>query len=363
MKIASTILLTLFTFCASAQSMIEKMYKQKRYKEITEMASKTNELGGKNIFVIGQSFLKLNQNAEALEMFNQAINKGYKNEEVYFARGIAQDNLEMRKQAQQSFRQALYYKPNRKKILIELAASYYKDRLLDSALSTYTRIEKHWGDYLPAVLMVCQIQHEKEKYSAALECYYSKLYLLKKDDYYYREALMSVIRIEWHHFKNYPKAEVALKNLLADFPNDRENNMLMMQFYNNTEQYAEAELQEKLILDAYKNMTLPNDYYTKGAMLIEQFTAEQYLIEVYRNFQPEKKNGVVYRAYIFNFNGSRALGKIEGTDADSTAWIEGYAIDLPIETPKPLRYETFKTDFLRGLFQPETPLTDTIKNE
>ncbi len=361
MKITSFILFCFFAFGANAQSLIQKMYKQKRYTEIVAMAPDIKKYGGQDIFTIGQSFLKLKENARAVEMFDAAIAKGYKNEEVYYAKGIAETNLKLYGNAQNSFRQALYFSPNRKKILIELAACYYKANELDSALVVYQKIESNWADYMPAIIMACQITHELKQYKNALNCYYQHLKYLKRDDFYYRQALEAIVRLEWHTFHRYDKTEVALKNLLETFPADLEYNMQLMQLYNYTGRYAYARLQEDLLMNAYNNLKLKETYYKKGAMLMEQFDSAQYQIEVYRNFQPELNSNKLYKAYIFNYDGSRPLGKIEATVySDTLSVLTGYALNPPIEEKNPLTYEVFKHQLLIGLFLPETTDNDTI---
>ena len=84
MKCTTLLLAFFMTIGVNAQSMIEKMFKQKRYEEIIAYAPKTDKLGGRDIFRIGQSFIKLKQDEQAIEMFNKAINKGYKDGEIYF---------------------------------------------------------------------------------------------------------------------------------------------------------------------------------------------------------------------------------------------------------------------------------------
>ncbi len=363
MKTSTFLFFLLFTTTAFAQSQIQTLFKQKRYAEVVAFAPNAPKLGGEDIMCIGQSYMALQKDKEALDMFNQAVNKGYKNGEIYFAKGIAETNLELYTNAQTSFRQSLFYMPNRKKVLIELAACYYKAEQLDSALSTYQKIEKNWGDYYPALVMACQIMHEMEEYKEALECYYTKLPALKKDKFYYKEALESVMRLEWHTFKNYYKAEVAIKNLMDAYPENYEYNMLLMQLYNFTGNYVDAVAQEDYIMAGYKGMKLTNSFYEKGAMIMEQFDTAQYHLEVYRNFQPEMNAEVLYKAYIFNYDGSRALGRILVTATDTAALVTGYAIDLPLETDMPLSYKGFKQTFLAGLFLPEIPVNDTIIGE
>lgn len=363
MKFNILIIILLAAFGLNGQTLIQKMYKQKRYSEIVEQAPKAKSLGGPDIFCIGQSFMKLEDDEQALEMFNQSINKGYKNGEIYYAKGIAETNLKQYTAAQMSFRQALYFLPNRKKILIEMAGCYYKANELDSALAVYQKIEENWGDFMPAVLMTCQIQHEQEKYAAALDCYYTKLPFLKRDDFYYRQALEAVMRIEWHHFENYYKAEVAIKNLLDAFPEDYQYNMLLMQLYNSTFRFGEASRQEKHIMKGYSDLNLDNSFYQKGVMVIDQFDTAQYHIEVFRNFQPEMDNHCVYKAFIFNYNGTRPLGKTKVEVSDSTSTVSGYLIDIPLQTDVPISYEAFKNTMLLGLFLPEIPDNDTIVEE
>ena len=363
MKTHTLIFLFLFSLTAFAQSQIQGMFNQKRYTEIIAFAPNASKYSGQDIFRIGQSFMKLERDEEAVNMFDQAIEKGYKNGEIYYAKGIAETNLQRYSVAQVSFRQALFYLPKRKKVLIELAGCYYKAQELDSALSVYQEIESNWGDYYPALLMTCQIMHEQEAYAKALDCYYTKLPALKKDNYYYREALESVMRLEWQVFKRYDKAETAIKNLMTTFPDDYEYNILLMQLYNNTRDYEKAQVQEEYIMAGYKGLKLANSYYQKGAMIVEQLDTLQYHIEVYRNFQPEMENDCIYKAYIFNSNGTRPLGKIAVNRTDTISQVSGYNIDIPKETNATPSYQEFKNVMLMGLFLPELPDTDTITED
>ena len=355
--IVFTLLITLTT---SAQSRIENMLKQKRYAEVTAFANQTDKLSGKDIFHIGQAFIMQGEDQKAVEMFNKAINKGYKNGELYFAKGVAETNLELYPQSINSFRQALYYLPNRKKVLIELAGAYYKAEELDSAYSVYSKIEKNWGEYFPALIMTCQILHEQERYAKALDCYYTKLHVLKKDDYYHREALEAIMRMEWHYFERYEKAEVAIKNLMELYPENYEYSMLLMQLYNFTGRYADAALLENRVMDGYSTLKLAESYYQKGAMVVDQFDTAQYHIEAYRNFQPEKVNGCVYKIFLFNYDGTRPLGKIEALQTDSINYLSGYALDSVHPQLQIMDYETVKNTLLKALFLPDTATLDSI---
>lgn len=363
MKFTTLFLFIAISFSAAAQSRIEKMYTQKRYKEIVALAPDAQKYGGKDLFVIGQSYLRLKDDDNAINMLKQAINKGYKNGEVYYALGVAQSNKELYTEAQTSFRQALFYLPNRKKVVIAMARSYYNQGNLDSALAVNQRIEKLWGDFMPASLMVCQIQYEQEKYSDAATCFYNKLHYFKQDNYYYREALEAIMRMEWHNFKNYDKAEKAIKNLMAEFPQQYEYNMLLMQLYNFTGRYAGAATQEKYLLGLYTDAKLNNKYYKTGVMLVEQFDTAQYAIEVYRNFQPKKHGNTYYRAFIFNADGSRALGKITGAETDTSLILTGYRKAIPQTAPKPMNYKNFRKALLYGLFAPQETVKDTIEEK
>ncbi len=348
------------TFGVHAQSKIEKLFAQKRYAEVVAFAPDAASLSGPDLFTVGQAYLMQQDDANALRMFDNAIAKGHKNGEVYFARGVAQSNLKMYADAAASYQQALFYMPGRKKVMIEMAANYYQANNLDSALSVYTRIEKNWGDYYPALVMTCQILHEQEHYDRALDCYYSKLYALKKSPTYHREALKDVVRLEWHNAKNYVKAEAAIKNLMADYPDDYGYTMQLLQLYNFTGRYADAMLLENRLLDGFVNLKLPQAFYQKGAMVVDQFDSAHYTIEAYRNFQPEKEGNEVYRAFIFSVPGNRPLGKLAGILTTDTAYLAGYALDSAVALPSDFTYEIFKASVLAVLFAPEPEPADTV---
>lgn len=350
----------LFSFASNAQSRIENLLKQKRYSEVIAFADQTDKLSGQDIFHIGQAYIMQKDDEKAIEMFNKAINKGYKNGEVYFAKGIAQSNLEFYQESINSFRQALYYLPKRKKVLIELAASYYKAQELDSAYSVYQTIEKNWGDYYPAILMTCQILHEQERYTKALDCYYTKLHILQRDDFYHKQALEAVMRLEWHQFSNYPKAELAIKNLLARYPENYQYSMLLMQLYNYTGRYADASILESSILDAYTMAKLPRSYYTKGAMVVDQFDSAHFHIEAYRNFQPHKENGIVYHFFLFNATTSRPIGDFVAIATDSTAFLQGYTLDSANVRLETIDYAVVKKYVLKTLFLTQPDALDSI---
>ncbi len=359
-KITTLIFLLLFAGTVYSQSRIEKMLKQKRYQELAEMAPQADKLGGKDIFHIGQACMKLQDDQKAIELFNKALNKGYKNGEIYYARGIAQTNLEFYEEAIGSFEQALYYLPMRKKVLIELAGAYYKNYQLDSAYNTYNKIVENWSDYFPAQIMLCQIDHEEERYSQALDCYYKKLHLFKRDDFYYREALEAIVRLEWHQFANYPKTEKALKNLLDAFPNNYGYSMQLMQLYNYTGRYADAAAIENYVLTGYNDLKLDESFYQKGVMLVDQFDTAQYHMEAFRVFQPEKANSCFYKTFIFNFDGSRPLGKVEAYHLDTLDYQIGYALDSTLVMDTAFSYAAVKATYLQALFMPDTTQIDTL---
>lgn len=324
-RVALIVLLVLCQNVVSAQSKFQKLYDQKKYTEIVASAA-NNELSGNDYFVIGQSYLKLNDSPNALLMFKKSIEKGFRDGELYFAKGIAESNIEMFVDAQKSFRTALTYSPNRKKIVLALATAYYNGGNLDSALAVNQRIERLWGDYYGAIYMQCVILFEQEKPEAAKECYYQKLPILKKDAFFYKKALEDVARLEWQVFADYYKAEQALKNLIDVAPSVYEYNVLLMQLYNTMGKFAEAEAIETYIVDGYMKRKMSQKYYDTGNMLVFGLDTSFYTIEIYRNFMPEKKDNCRYVAFLFNRDSSRPLGKTSACflGDDKTLAFTGY---------------------------------------
>lgn len=346
----------------SAQTRLQKMYEQKKYAEIVAQASNDN-FTGLDYFVIGQSFLKLKDSPNALLMFDKAIAKGYRDGELYFAKGISESNAELYRAAQKSFHTALTYMPDRKKVVLALASAYYDGGNLDSALALNQRIEQMWGDYYPAFYMTCKILFEQEKPQAALDCYYQKLQILKRDDVLYKKALEDIVRLEWQTFKNYGKAEIALKNLIESSPDRHEYSIMLMQLYNTMGRYAEAATLEDFLIEVYHARKLSQRYYDSGSVLTAELDTSSYIIEVFRNFQPDKKEDCIYSAFIFNRDTSRPLGKITLCQNEGLV-IRGYRIDeggapfLVLPTTK-----SFQLAVLGVLFMTEDVAADENDSE
>jgi len=356
-KSVGVVIFLMMVFCQNtlhAQSKLQKLYDQKKYTEVVALSA-NSDLTGNDYFVIGQSYLKLKDSPNALLMFKKSIDKGFRDGELYFAKGIAESNMEMFADAQKSFRTALQYMPDRKKVVLALATAYYNGGNLDSALAVNQRIEALWGDYYSAIYMQCVILFEQEKPLAAKDCYYQKLPVLKKDSFFYKKALEDIARLEWQVFNDYYKAEVALKNLIDLEPTVYEYNMMLIQLYNTMGKYAEAATIEDFVVDGYMKRKLAQRYYDKGAMLVFETDTSLYFVEIYRNFMPEKKDDCRYVAFFFNRDSSRPLGKTSACIASNGALtLNGFKVpegQAPIVANNSLL--SFYTSLMGLIFAPE----------
>jgi hypothetical protein len=136
-----------------------------------------------------------------------------------------------------------------------------------------------------------------------------------------------------------------------------------MQLYNFTGRYADAADIENYILKGYSDLKLDNSYYQKGVMLVDQFDTAQYHIEAFRVFQPEKMSNCNYKSFIFNYDGSRSLGKIEAFRTDTLAYLRGYALDSIVVLDSIFSYQTVKNAYLKALFQPDTNQIDSTMTD
>lgn len=347
------------------QSKIERFYQTKKYKEIIAYEKEGHNLSGKDLYRVGQSYLILKDDTSAIRMFEKSIKKGNKTGDVYYNLGIAYNNIEFFREAAQSCKTALMYVPYRKPYMMELAAALYQMSDLDSALATYKQVKKHYPENQLSTFMICQLLHEQEKYKQCLECYYNSRRHYKGNNKYYQETYENIARIEWHYYKHADKAEKALQVLRDVYPEHAQYKLWTIQFLNEHERYDEADKMIITFESMYMQRKLPGSFYKKGAFLMEEIPTESYNLEIYKNFQPKKNNGVNYKCFVFSKDAHRLTNqlfvKVEGDSLSITSPVlSGISATYPAENGE-IRYKDVKFYTKDFVLNPPLPQAqDTI---
>lgn len=307
-----TLLFLLFNLAlvSFGQSKIERLYQSKKYDEIIAIEKSGKNLSGPDLYRVGLSYLRQKQDSAAIEMFTKAEKKGHKNGDLYYKKAIAYSNSELYNNAAESCKLALMYTPTRKPYLLELAAALYQMQELDSSYRTYKHVQKLYPDNQLSAFMVCQILHEQEKLRKCLDCYYGTTYKFKDHNQFYRESYEHIYRLERYTYKQYDQAEKALKVLMKVYSSDIEYQVWALQFYNFRKRYDESDAIVRGLQIRYDNGSLPQKFYQKGSLMVDEIDDSLYTVEVFYNFQPKKHDGVLHKAFLFTKEMHRPFDKV-----------------------------------------------------
>jgi tetratricopeptide (TPR) repeat protein len=355
MKIHFRILFTALVFSTSVWAQpIETLFNQKRYEEIIKRGAAPQNLSGKDLFQIAQSHLKLQNDSAAIQFAEMAEKKGYKGSDLYYAKAIAQNNLEMYGAAIETLNRGLALEPNRKTLLLEKAAAEYRAGRLDSAKKTYTTISRLFEGNQLANFMICQIQFEMAPNSTAARCFWDALRFFPDKNQFYQQSLENIAAIEFFSLLNFKGAEQTYLRLIKEFPGVAKYQEELTQMYHFSDQYEKGKMQMAALQKAWYDRKFSNETYRAGQVQIDGFADDILRAEVFWSPLKEPGSKSIYTFFIFSVNATRSLGKIEVFFSQEQLEITGYGFDTPEILPSAATYEEIKILVINQLaFQKE----------
>lgn len=321
---------------------IETLFNQKRYEEIIKRGAAPQNLSGKDLFQIAQSHLKLQNDSAAVYFAELAEQKGYKGSDLYYAKAIAQNNLELYTAAIETLNKGLLLEPNRKTLLLEKAAAEYRAGRLDSAKNTYTTISRLFEGNQLANFMICQIQFEMQPNPTAARCFWDALRFFPDKNQFYQQSLENIAAIEFFTLLNFKAAEQTYLRLIKEFPGTAKYQEELTQLYHFSEQYEKGRLQMEALKKSWYERKFSNESYRAGQLQIDGFADDILRAEVF--WSPLKEPGAkpLFSFFIFSVNATRSLGKIEVFFAEDQLEISGYGFDVQENLPSDATYQDVK---------------------
>lgn len=280
---------------------IEGLYQLEKFQDLITYADKTDSLDKVEVYFIGYAFFQLEEDKEAIKMYEKAIEKGLDEDYIYLYKGLAERYDKQFSAAEQSFRKATERNPLRQKNHTELGNCFYMQSQYDSALVHFKRareLEFELGDPYLKIPNIYQIQ---EKYEQALAEYKISLEMIDKSDVNYFEILRGIGQLEYTVTKNYKASAEAYRKVLSMVPEYYELHTKLIKSYYAAGEYEKGDSVFYVLRNAHQKKKLPEEMQGDNMVGIAEFEWNGRKVLVMRSYkEPEELLDIKYRIYLLN---------------------------------------------------------------
>lgn len=293
---------TLISFSQTTQNLFE----QEKYEEVVSLANNEANLTNNDLYFIGRSYFKLENDNKAIEYYDKAIEKGMNTAEVYFYKGLSYRWLGNKQEAVRFYNKALDLDPTNQTYMSEKALAFYYDKKLDSALHCGQKAIKLPYQLGTPYYLVPHIQHVKEDFESALSGFYEALEIIDPQDEYYPKTLQDIGQIEYTVTKNFDKSAQAYEKLISLTPKNFDLYPKLIKAYYGSKNYSAGDSLFTIMKTAYDNNELSEEYMKYGSVAIDEFEWEGQKVTTYKYFKtPEKSLDVMYKIYLLTPAGDK----------------------------------------------------------
>ncbi|PIQ14766.1 MAG: hypothetical protein COW67_12055, partial [Flavobacteriales bacterium CG18_big_fil_WC_8_21_14_2_50_32_9] len=170
---------------------IEELYSQRNYKKLIEY-SNSETLTKEECYYIGYAYFQLEDDKNAIKMYDLAINMGLDDDNIYLYKGLSLRYDKQYNKAIENFRIAVQKNPKRQKNYTELANSFYLTNQYDSALLYFYKAREQEFELGDPYFKIPNIYHIQENFEKALEEYQISASLIDKKDPTYIDLLKNI---------------------------------------------------------------------------------------------------------------------------------------------------------------------------
>ncbi|MEL6561565.1 MAG: tetratricopeptide repeat protein [Bacteroidota bacterium] len=302
-KIISLLLLLLLTQVSKAQS-IEKLFENEEFESVIKYAEKADELNGEELYYVGFSFFMLDDDANAIKMYDKAIGKGLDDDYIYLQKGLSLRYTNQNVEAIRNFEIAVEKNPESQENHTELGVSYYLKESYDTALmhlQTARKLPYEIGD---SYLLIPNIYHIKEDFERALKEYRISAELIDKEDLFYADILENIGLLEYTVFNNYDKSVSAYQKVLELNPENYDFYPKLIKSYYANEDFEKGDSLINILKVEYDNGNLSESFRKYGRVSIAEFKWNSQVVIVFKYFEePKEMLDLMYKIILISEDG------------------------------------------------------------
>lgn len=301
MKKTILTILALFAIAVNAFSQkIEQLYAQRDYKKLIEYAdSKT--LTKEECYYIGFAYFQLEDDANAIKMYDLAIKKGLDDDYIYLYKGLSLRYDKQYDKANENFRLAIERNPKGQKNYTELANSFFVQEQFDTALVYFYKaraLEFELGD---PYLKISDIYHMQGKSDKALEEYRISASLIDKSNPTYAELLQNIGLLEYTMTKNYPNSISAYTELLSILPEEYKLYKKLIKAYYANEEYSNGNIIFNILKTKYEKGELPKEMMEVRGETVDEFIWNGQVVNVMKYYiAPQNFGEPIYQFFLLD---------------------------------------------------------------
>jgi len=311
--------LLIFVMTTNAFSQtIEELYSQRNYKKLIEY-SNSETLTKEECYYIGYAYFQLEDDKNAIKMYDLAINMGLDDDNIYLYKGLSLRYDKQYNKAIENFRIAVQKNPKRQKNYTELANSFYLTNQYDSALLYFYKAREQEFELGDPYFKIPNIYHIQENFEKALEEYQISASLIDKKDPTYIDLLKNIGLLEYTVKKNYPNSIKAYSKMLSMIPDEYNMYTKLIKAYYANEEYSKGDSIFNILKLKHEKKELPNEMMEIRGETVDEFNWNGQRVSAMKYYKkPEEFAESIYQFFLIDKSGKKVEKKIltEKTSAE-----------------------------------------------
>jgi tetratricopeptide (TPR) repeat protein len=284
---------------------IEILYQTKDFKELVKYAEKADELTPTDLYYVGYAFFQLEDDLNAIKMYDKAIEKGLDEDYIYLYKGLALRYSNQNKAAMKNFRLAVQKDSTSQINRTELANSYYFKKDYDNALIHFYKARELDYELGDPYLKIPNIFHIKEEFKKALKEYRLSADLINKEDPVYIELLKEIGVLEYALFENFEEAIITYEKVISATPKNYDLYPKLIKCYYGNEEFEKGDSLIHILSQKFKQNNLSESFQKYGTVPIAEFNWKDRRVLVYKYFEaPKETLDMIYKAYLLSEDGT-----------------------------------------------------------
>ena len=302
MKLKTIIgLIFIFTVQFSKAQIIEELYNKRDFPDLIKYADKADELTGEELYYVGYSFFQLEDDLNAIKMYDKAIEKGLDEDYIYLYKGLSLRYNHQNEAAIKNFKLAVEKNPKGQKNHTELGNSYYFQENYDTALIHFYKARELPYEIGDPYLKIPNIYHIKQDFDKAIEEYNISTNLINKEDPIYLELIKEIGLLEYSVFKQFDKSITAYTKVIELTPKDYDFYPKLIKAYYANEAFDKGDSLINVLKSEFEKGNLSDDFQKYGNVPIAEFEWNNQKIVAYKYFiEPEETLDLMYKIYLLS---------------------------------------------------------------
>lgn len=292
-------------FCSFSYGQTAKeLFKEKNYKELVKLESKSNELSGIELYMIGFGFFRLENDSKAIEFYDKAMAKGLDDGTVHFYKGLSLFYQKKYDQALKEVDIAVSKEPDNQEYMNQKGLIYKYQGKADLSLTHFIKATELPNTYGEPFYWVAAAYQDQQQFKKALEAYYVALDKVPQHNSHYLKTLQNIGQLEYTFTKNYRKSARAYEQAISMNKENYGYYSKLMKAYNGAKDLAKADSVFALMKVGYKDKKLSADEMKFGNVAIAESEWRGQKLIVYKSFaEPKEMLDISYKIYLLDKGG------------------------------------------------------------